>query len=143
MDIQLVPATQEDKAYLLTLRKLTMHEHLQQAGLNLSDKEHGLRVREAYDCSHIIVCSGKPVGMLKFLESTDVIEVKQLQIHPDHQGQGMGRRVMDLVLSWSVSRSKNVQLTVLKANPAKRLYERLGFKIVGQDKYEFHMEFSY
>lgn len=143
MNIHLIPATPEDNAYLFTLRKLTMHEHLLQAGLHLSDSHHQARVDEAYECSHLIVCSGKPVGMLKFRESIDGIEVKQLQIHPAHQGQGIGRMVMDRVLNWSVSKSKNVRLTVLKANPAKRLYEGLGFKVIGQDKYEFHMEFTF
>jgi hypothetical protein len=37
MDIRLIPAMQEDEPYLFTLRKLTMHEHLLQAGLHLSD----------------------------------------------------------------------------------------------------------
>lgn len=84
MDIRLIPAMQEDEPYLFTLRKLTMHEHLLQAGLHLSDSDHQSRVDEAYECSHLIVCSGKPVGMLKFLKTTEVIEVKQLQIPPDH-----------------------------------------------------------
>jgi hypothetical protein len=35
MDIQLIPAMQEDEPYLSTLRKLTMHEDLLQAGLVL------------------------------------------------------------------------------------------------------------
>ena len=30
-------------------------------------------------------------------------------------------------------------LSVLKANPAKRLYEQLGFSVVGEDAHEFHM----
>jgi ribosomal protein S18 acetylase RimI-like enzyme len=32
-----------------------------------------------------------------------------------------------------------VMLKVLKGNPAKRLYDRLGFEIIGEDEKEFHM----
>jgi ribosomal protein S18 acetylase RimI-like enzyme len=32
-----------------------------------------------------------------------------------------------------------VELSVLKANPARLLYERLGFKLIGEDEYEYRM----
>jgi ribosomal protein S18 acetylase RimI-like enzyme len=31
------------------------------------------------------------------------------------------------------------QLQVIKGNPAKRLYDRLGFEVVGEDDQHFHM----
>ena len=43
MSFELIQATEADKAFLLTLRKLTMVEHLEKAGLYLSDDEHALR----------------------------------------------------------------------------------------------------
>jgi ribosomal protein S18 acetylase RimI-like enzyme len=33
----------------------------------------------------------------------------------------------------------DMKLSVLKANPAKSLYERLGFKVIGQDEYEYQV----
>ena len=33
-----------------------------------------------------------------------------------------------------------IQLKVLKDNPAKNLYTRLGFITVGEDEHEYHME---
>ena len=35
---------------------------------------------------------------------------------------------------------KNIELTVLKDNPAKNLYERLGFIITGEDEHEYFMQ---
>jgi len=78
---------------------------------------------------------------LKFRELEYKIEVMQIQIHPDNQGQGFGTKVIKKILGWS--KFKAVELTVLKANPAKQLYERLGFLITGEDEYEFHMEFKH
>jgi hypothetical protein len=44
-------------------------------------------------------------------------------------------------LGWSKKRHKGIELTVLKANPARILYETLGFAISGEDEHEFHMEY--
>jgi len=74
----------------------------------------------------------------------EVSEVKilttQIQIHPDFQGRGFGNSVIKQILD--NSKSKPVELSVLKSNPARRMYERLGFKVTGKDEYEFYMEFK-
>ena len=141
MSIEIIQATEDDRAYLLSLRKLTMVDHLENAGLYLSEDEHQVRLNDAYECSHIIISLGEKVGTLKFREFEDKIEVMQIQIHPDNQGRGFGTEVIKKVLGRS--KFKAVELTVLKANPAKQLYERLGFLITGEDEYEFHMEFKH
>jgi len=41
----------------------------------------------------------------------------------------------------AASLGKNVELTVLKDNPAQFLYERLGFKRTGEDEFEYHMAY--
>ena len=64
----------------------------------------------------------------------------QIQIHPDFQGLGFGERVIKQIID--STKSKLIELTVLKSNPAKGLYKRLGFKVTGEDEYEFHMEFK-
>ncbi|BAJ02836.1 GNAT family N-acetyltransferase [Shewanella violacea] len=62
----------------------------------------------------------------------------QIQIHPDFQGQGLGKKVMQQVLT--KAKNKAVELTVLKDNPALKLYQRLGFIITGEDEFEYHMQ---
>jgi GNAT superfamily N-acetyltransferase len=141
MSFELIQATEADKEFLLTLRKLTMVEHLEQAGLHLSDEEHAFRLNDDYECSYLIVCCGEKVGTLKYRELADKIEIMQLQVHPESQGKGLGKQVMERVLGWSKRRHKGIELTVLKANPARILYERLGFSISGENEHEFHMEY--
>ena len=64
----------------------------------------------------------------------------QLQIHPDYQGRGIGRMVLNQMIAQTTA--PKITLTVLKANPAKKLYERLGFSVVGEDEFEFYMLFA-
>jgi len=61
----------------------------------------------------------------------------QLQIHPNYQGKGFGSKVMHAVIEQAGS--KYLTLTVLKANPAIKLYQRLGFIITGEDEFEYWM----
>ena len=137
MHFKLLSATESDKTYLLKLRKLTMVEHFEKVGLFLSDEEHLFRLSDDYQCSYIIIHNEVRIGMLKYQELDDKFEIMQIQISPEFQGQGFGRKIVQQVLE--LSKAKNVELTVLKENPALMLYKRLGFEIIGEDQYEFHM----
>ncbi|WP_076408915.1 N-acetyltransferase [Shewanella sp. UCD-KL12] len=142
MKFKFIQATQDDRAYLLKLRKLTMVEHLEKSGQFLSEAEHEFRLDDAYECSHLISQhtdnKARMVGTLKYREDNDKIEIMQLQIHPAFQGQGIGKKVVEEVLQQADT--KRVELTVLKDNPALSLYQRLGFTITGEDEFEFHMQ---
>ncbi len=140
MNIVLIKANQSDRAYFLSIRKTTMVEHLEKAGLFLSDDEHLTRIDYAFECSYIILLSNERVGTIKYREHDDKIELIQIQIHPDYQSLGLGRAVLEKIITFAISKLKFVELKVLKVNPARHLYERLGFVIVGGDEYEFHMK---
>ena len=58
---------------------------------------------------------------------------------PEHQGRGIGERALQTVLQAAQADALPVTLKVLKGNPAKRLYERLGFETVDEDERQFHM----
>jgi len=140
--IQLVKAVEEDKPFLLQLRKTTMVEHLESEGIFLTDEEHVIRTGENFDCAHVITIGGQRIGLAKYKETVDCLEIMQLQILPEYQGVGIGRRLMESFIETAVSHRKPLTLTVLKQNPAKRLYERLGFNVVGDDEHEFHLRLN-
>lgn len=140
MDVTLRKARETDRPFLLELRKSTMAGHLEAAGIFPSNDDHAIRVGENFDCAHVIECSGLPIGLAKYRESADAVEILQFQVLPEYQGKGIGRRVAGSIIERARLRGKRVTLTVLKANPAKRLYESLGFCVVGEDEYEFHMQ---
>jgi ribosomal protein S18 acetylase RimI-like enzyme len=43
------------------------------------------------------------------------------------------------VIGWLQTASTAVTLGVVKTNPARRLYERLGFRVTHEDQYKFYM----
>ncbi|WP_244623129.1 GNAT family N-acetyltransferase [Shewanella salipaludis] len=138
MTLQFIPASEADRAYLLALRKSTMVTHLEKSGQFLSDAEHMFRLNEGYSHSHLIIFNHARVGTLKYRETDTYLEIMQLQIEPGLQGRGLGTRVIKHLLA--AAQGKAVNLTVLKDNPALRLYQSLGFAITGEDRYEYHMQ---
>lgn len=142
--LNLVPATDDDKAYVLTLRKLTMTEHLESSGLFLDDKEHLRRINLNYEHQHLIY---KPtekgpilVGATQFANNDDHVKLVQIQVHPDFQNQGIGADVITALKEKAQQSHKPLRLTVLKTNRAKGLYEKLGFQQYGEDDLEYWME---
>ncbi len=62
--------------------------------------------------------------------------VEQVSVHPDHQGQGLSRQLLDEVERWaSRNRLPAITLTTFSEVPWNRpLYEHLGFRVVGEDE---------
>jgi GNAT superfamily N-acetyltransferase len=67
------------------------------------------------------------VGRVYLANWTDELRVMDTAIVRKYRGHGMGTILMDAVLAFADERLKRVTLHVEAYNPAKRLYERLGF----------------
>ncbi len=136
--VELIKAVASDRDYLLDLRLNTMAAHLEEAGVVLSHQEHMDRVEHEYQHSYLIEVGGQRVGLLKYKKDPKTVQVIQLQISPEFQRKGYGRRVMEHVMAQS--KGKTMTLSVLKKNPALGLYRRLGFIQSGEDSLEYHLE---
>ncbi|WP_338640731.1 GNAT family N-acetyltransferase [Burkholderia pyrrocinia] len=127
--INLRTASPADLPFLLTLRRLTMTGHLQRVGAPTDDEAHDRRIRAHFDDA-MIVCEGATaIGLLKVTRSAGEWHVHQIQLLPARQGQGIGEAVLRELLSDAARANVPVTLSVLHGNPARRLYERLGFRI--------------
>ena len=126
-DITLRPAEQADETFLLNLRTVTMTEHLKRVGQDISDADHYDRMRFRYGDAQIVCHRGVPIGLVKAYREDLRWVIIQLQILPPHQGQGIGEHVLSIFLARAQQDQLPVQLRVLRGNPARRLYERLGF----------------
>ncbi|WP_024768570.1 GNAT family N-acetyltransferase [Aquimarina macrocephali] len=138
--LELIKAKESDKDFLFNLRMATMVEHLQKMGIFLSDEEHLSRIDFQYDSAYVILKSNQRAGVLKYIETGHAIEILQIQVLPEYQGHGIGKYVIKDLIETAKASNKNMILKVLKENPAKYLYERMGFKTVDEDKHEFHMK---
>jgi ribosomal protein S18 acetylase RimI-like enzyme len=133
------PATEADIPFLLALRRETMNGHLAASGIAVDDASRRVRVMHAFDCAELLLADGVPVGLLKLRKLPHEWEIVQVQLAPALQGRGIGRSLLQEILAEAARAGVPVSLSVLKANPAKRLYEELGFEVFGEDAHEFHM----
>ncbi|AOI84357.1 GNAT family N-acetyltransferase [Burkholderia cepacia] len=127
--IRLRPACAADLPFLLTLRRLTMTVHLQRVGAPTDDEAHDRRIRANFDDAMIVCDVDDAIGLLKVTRAADEWHVHQIQILPDHQGRGIGEAVLNALLADAARAHVPVSLSVLHGNPARRLYERLGFRV--------------
>ena len=123
----------------MQLRFDTMGPHLVASGADASEEHHRARMRYRFELGQVLLHDGEPVGLLKLARDPHEWEVIQIQIAPKLQGRGLGRQLLEEFLAEAKTARKDVVLNVLKANPAKRLYERLGFRVEREDELRYYM----
>ncbi len=124
-------AVEADLDFLVALRRSTMWVHFEASGLPVDEAEQLGRVLHRLDCAEMVVIDGQDAGLLKVTRDTDPWELVQIQLLPSYQGRGLGEKLVGRVLDEARSSGMSVVLDVLHKNPARRLYERLGFRVVG------------
>lgn len=140
--ITLRAATEEDVPFLLALREQTMDHHFRASGVDVTRDQHLERVLVRLDCGQIIEHEGRPAGLFKVARDGLAWELIQIQLAPELQGRGLGEQLIQGLLEEARSAGASVSLSVLHANPARRLYERLGFRIVESDDHSYVMRLS-
>jgi ribosomal protein S18 acetylase RimI-like enzyme len=142
--IELRPGTAQHYDFALALYIMTMRPYAEK--LMAWDEPRQLASFAAQwnvDDVRIVVVDGQAIGWLQAAEMPAQIVLQQFFIMPGHQGMGIGTEVLrSLLLGWQAA-AKPVALEVLKNNPAIRLYQRLGFSIVGESGVKWAMRRSF
>ena len=133
------PATPADLPFLIRLRKLTMHEHQARAGERTDDDWHHQRVMVHFDSANIVCLDAAPIGLFKHYRTQEEWVLLQIQVLPEYQGKGIGEQLIRGLLDEARRAGVPVTLSVLRGNPARRLYERLGFEETAQKGNEFKL----
>jgi ribosomal protein S18 acetylase RimI-like enzyme len=91
------------------------------------------------DGEFLLVTDGsRPIGRLYLGRVADELRIVDIALVPERRGQGIGSTLMRWVLERADRDGLAVSLHVEALNPAKRLYERLGFETIEvRGPYEF------
>ena len=133
------PATEFDIPFLLDLRQQTMNEHLAAAGMDPSEDEQLDRILTSFDSAQIVRQHGIPMGLIKVLRQPMQWELIQIQLLPRFQKQGIGSQLMARLVQEARAMGVALKLSVLKTNPARRLYERMGFVVIAETTHAYAM----
>lgn len=139
--ISLRPITADDETFLLRLFASTREEFSflnpteLEALVTMQFKLRHQQYRNGYPNAEdkLIMTGEQPIGRM-FIDDGEVdLTLIDIALLPEHRGKGIGRELLTELLRYAASVSKPVRLHVLKTNPARKLYGRLGFREVGED----------
>ena len=131
-------ATLEDSEFVFLVKKAALGEYIAQTWGWDEAFQRAFHLKEYEpEKTQIIVHKGQDVGWMLVSESDSEFDLQEIYILPAHQRLGIGSRLIRLVLADAEQKRKPVRLQVLRVNPkARRLYELLGFRLIGEsDKY--------
>jgi ribosomal protein S18 acetylase RimI-like enzyme len=129
MHIELKPATGADvEAYVRIARRV-------ESPINMATTDP-IEVLEEFKHVYpfIILYEGRSVGYISYERvRSQYAHVSEFAVDPDFQGRGIGNQALRMLLDDLRSKGFNVfSLLTHPDNPAKRLYERHGFKVIGR-----------
>ena len=133
MRYALRPATAGDYDFIYQVKAVTLKEYIAQTwGRNEADQQS--RFSASFDPTQwqIVQLDGRDIGVLCLEREEDGFFLANIEILPPHQNRGVGTRIIEDILASARRDRLPVRLRVLKVNPARRLYERLGFVVTGE-----------
>jgi ribosomal protein S18 acetylase RimI-like enzyme len=137
------PITDDDQELLYRIYASTREDELAVTGWNAEQKEVFLRqqfhaqhhhYQKSYDNAtfDVILFEGEPVGRLYVDRREDEHRIVDIALLTEHRGKGLGGQIMQDLLDEAAAAGKYVRIHVEKFNPARHLYDRLGFREVEQ-----------
>ena len=144
-------ATAADEEFLVAVYASTRMEELAVTGWSADQKDGFCRMqfaaqdkhyREHYPTAqyHVIELAGTPVGRLIVDRWQSEIRIMDISILPAYRGRGSGTRILLDMRDEAASTGKCLSIHVERLNPAQRLYQRLGFRMVEDQGIYLKME---
>jgi GNAT superfamily N-acetyltransferase len=152
-DLVLRTIAPEDEPFLLRLYSSTRVEELAQVPWQPGQQEAFLRMQYTAQRAHyrehypdpdfsVILRDGEPVGRLYVHRQREEIRIVDISLLPEHRGQGVGTRLLRVLIEESRQTGKPVRIHVERMSPALGLYQRLGFRLLEDRGVHWFMEWS-
>ncbi len=139
MTFNLRAATSQDLPFARTLTHQAMGRYYLQYGLLWSDD--GFDVAWAGRENWLICNDDAVMGFISLSRDSKALYIRELHMLENFRKQGAGSWVLEqMALKASLQGRGLLRLTVFKTNPARRLYQRQGLSIVGEEDCFWRME---
>jgi len=150
--ITLRAQTKQDDEFLLALYASTRAAEMEQLPWSARQKDEFLAMQFRAQSIHydeyypdallgIIECGGEAIGRLYVDRREREIEIIDIALVPPMRGRGIGKRLLAELLEEGRATARRVRIYVEHFNPARGLYDRLGFRQVGTNGVYHEMEY--
>jgi GNAT superfamily N-acetyltransferase len=143
VSVSLRPVEPSDAAFLFELYAGTRAAELDQ--VEWSDSQKQAFLRHQFDAQHrayaetyaggdflVILSDGVPAGRLYLVRWPAEIRIVDIVLLPAYRGRGVGGGLIRDIQEEAASTRRAVSIHVERFNPAKGLYERLGFRLAAE-----------
>lgn len=133
-----------DFDFLFELKKQNFKKYVDKYwSWNDQDQKNRLKIdlEEHLQHKHIILLNNNVIGVyaVHITENGDCF-INEISLLEEYQGKGIGTKILKEQLKENKKQKIRTILQVFKDNPAKKLYERLGFIVYGETETHYQME---
>jgi GNAT superfamily N-acetyltransferase len=140
LPVTLRPARSEDLAFCRRIYYEAMRPTIERLfGWDQDRQDATFADQWLIDEVTLIVRDGSDIGWLQTAAVDGTIFLKQLYLDQPFQNLQIGTSVVQSVLVQAKRGGLAVTLGVVKDSPARRLYERLGFRPTHEDEHKIYM----
>jgi ribosomal protein S18 acetylase RimI-like enzyme len=140
---ELRPAGESDFEFLYELHELTMRDYVE-ATWGWDDQYQLVHFRKSFvpELLSVVLVDGVDSGVITVESRPADVFLGSIKLHPRVQRRGIGAALVRRVVEEAEARHVPVRLHVLKVNVgARRLYQRLGFVVVGETETHYDMRY--
>ena len=151
--LTLRPVVPADDAFLRRLYASTRAAELEIVAWSAAEKADFINMQFAAQSRHyaqayagasfdVVEIDGAPAGRLYLSSSPTEMRIIDIALLPQHCGHGIGTGLLQDILGTARMSGRTVSIHVELENPARRLYERLGFVAIEQRGLHTFMEWK-
>ncbi|MDF1814396.1 MAG: GNAT family N-acetyltransferase [Verrucomicrobiales bacterium] len=128
---------------LFSISKQALRKHVEENFGGWDEQEQrDMFFRSTDPQSHeLFYLNDEPIGFWWVERRDDEIYLNRISILPAHQNQGIGTHLIRRLIQEGGRQSRPVRLQVFPNNPARRIYQRIGFQ--EEDHSETHVHMIY
>jgi ribosomal protein S18 acetylase RimI-like enzyme len=141
--VRLRPVVDADRAFLVGLYESTREDELAQVewddGARRAFVEHQFAAQDAHYRANypgatldVVEVDGAPAGRLYVHRGPGDIRIMDIALAPEFRGRGIGTSLLGSLIDEADASGRKLSIHVEMNNPARSLYDRLGFRPAGE-----------
>jgi ribosomal protein S18 acetylase RimI-like enzyme len=141
--VRLRPVDDADRVFLVELYASTREEELAQVEWpegaretfveqQFAAQDHHYRANYPGATLDVIEVDGSPAGRLYVHRGPSDIRIMDIALAPGFRGRGIGTRLLRSLMDEADASGRKLSIHVEQNNPARSLYDRLGFRPAGE-----------
>jgi ribosomal protein S18 acetylase RimI-like enzyme len=142
-EARLRPVTDDDREFLVGLYHSVREPELAHVPWDAAARrafiEHQFNAQDAHYRQHypgatldLIELDGEPAGRLYVHRGPSDIRIMDIALAPAFRGRGIGTGLLRTLIAEAEDSARKLSIHVEMNNPARTLYERLGFRAAGE-----------